>query len=71
LIALGGGLGVLAVKLVKRDAPARTQAAVAAAAPQPVAPAAAGGREPAASPASPPAAGPAGSSDLPAKSPPS
>ena len=31
LIALGGGLGVLAVKLVKRDAPARTQAAVAAA----------------------------------------
>ena len=31
LIALGGGLGVLAIKLVKRDAPARTQAAVAAA----------------------------------------
>ena len=31
LIAIGGGLGVLAVKLVKRDAPARTQAAVAAA----------------------------------------
>jgi H+/Cl- antiporter ClcA len=31
LIALGGGLGVLAVKLVKRDAPARTQAVVAAA----------------------------------------
>ena len=31
LIALGGGLGVLAVKLVKRDAPAQTQAAVAAA----------------------------------------
>src|ERR1700729_2784700 len=31
LIALGGGLGALAVKLVKRDAPARTQAAVAAA----------------------------------------
>ena len=31
LIALGGGLGVLAVRLVKRDAPARTQAAVAAA----------------------------------------
>ena len=31
LIALGGGLGVLAIKLVKRDAPARTQAALAAA----------------------------------------
>jgi H+/Cl- antiporter ClcA len=31
LIALGGGLGVIAVRLVKRDAPARTQAAVAAA----------------------------------------
>ncbi len=31
LIALGGGLGVMAIKLVKRDAPARTQAAVAAA----------------------------------------
>ena len=31
LIAIGGGLGVLAVRLVKRDAPARTQAAVAAA----------------------------------------
>jgi H+/Cl- antiporter ClcA len=31
LIALGGGLGVLAVRLVKRDAPARTQAVVAAA----------------------------------------
>jgi H+/Cl- antiporter ClcA len=31
LIALGGGLGALAVRLVKRDAPARTQAAVAAA----------------------------------------
>jgi H+/Cl- antiporter ClcA len=31
LIALGGGLGVLAIRLVKRDAPARTQAVVAAA----------------------------------------
>ena len=31
LIALGGGLGVLAVRLVKRDAPARDQAVVAAA----------------------------------------
>jgi H+/Cl- antiporter ClcA len=31
LIALGGGLGVVAVRLVKRDAPARTQAVVAAA----------------------------------------
>jgi H+/Cl- antiporter ClcA len=31
LIALGGGLGVIAVRLAKRDAPARTQAAVAAA----------------------------------------
>jgi H+/Cl- antiporter ClcA len=31
LIALGGGLGVLAVRLVKRDAPARTRAVVAAA----------------------------------------
>jgi len=31
LIAIGGGLGVLAVRLVKRDAPAQTQAAVAAA----------------------------------------
>ena len=31
LIALGGGLGVLAVRLVKRDAPARTSAVVAAA----------------------------------------
>jgi H+/Cl- antiporter ClcA len=31
LIALGGGLGVVAVRLVKRDAPARTQAAIAAA----------------------------------------
>ena len=31
LIAIGGGLGVLAIKLVKRDAPARTQAALAAA----------------------------------------
>jgi H+/Cl- antiporter ClcA len=31
LIALGGGLGVLAVRLVKRDAPARTQTVVAAA----------------------------------------
>jgi H+/Cl- antiporter ClcA len=31
LIALGGGLGVYAVRLVKRDAPARTQAVVAAA----------------------------------------
>jgi H+/Cl- antiporter ClcA len=31
LIALGGGLGVLAVRLVKRDAPARTKTVVAAA----------------------------------------
>ena len=31
LIALGGGLGVAAVRLAKRDAPARTQAVVAAA----------------------------------------
>ena len=31
LIALGGGLGVFAVRLVKRDTPARTQAVVAAA----------------------------------------
>ena len=31
LIAVGGGLGVLAVRLVKRDAPARTQAVVASA----------------------------------------
>jgi H+/Cl- antiporter ClcA len=31
MIALGGGLGVLAVRLVKRDAPARTQTVVAAA----------------------------------------
>lgn len=31
LIALGGGLGALAMRLVKRDAPARTQAVVAAA----------------------------------------
>ncbi len=31
MIALGGGLGVLAVRLVKRDTPARTQAVVAAA----------------------------------------
>ena len=31
LIALGGGLGVLAIRLVKRDSPARTQAVVAAA----------------------------------------
>src|SRR5580700_4023118 len=31
IIALGGGLGVLAVRLVKRDAPARTQTVVAAA----------------------------------------
>jgi len=31
LIALGGGFGVLAIRLVKRDAPARTQAVVAAA----------------------------------------
>ena len=31
LIALGGGLGVVAVRLVKRDAPARTQTVVAAA----------------------------------------
>lgn len=31
VIALGGGLGVLAVRLVKRDAPARTQTVVAAA----------------------------------------
>jgi chloride channel protein, CIC family len=31
LIAIGGGLGVLAVRLVKRDAPARTSAVVAAA----------------------------------------
>jgi H+/Cl- antiporter ClcA len=31
LIALGGGLGVVAVRLVKRDAPARTQAVLAAA----------------------------------------
>ena len=31
LIALGGGLGVLAVRLVKRDAPARTSTVVAAA----------------------------------------
>jgi chloride channel protein, CIC family len=31
LIALGGGLGVLAVRLVRRDAPARTSAVVAAA----------------------------------------
>jgi H+/Cl- antiporter ClcA len=31
LIALGGGLGVIAVRLVKRDAPARTQTVVAAA----------------------------------------
>jgi H+/Cl- antiporter ClcA len=31
VIALGGGLGVLAVRLVKRDTPARTQAVVAAA----------------------------------------
>jgi H+/Cl- antiporter ClcA len=31
LIALGGGLGVLAIRLVRRDAPARTQAVVAAA----------------------------------------
>jgi H+/Cl- antiporter ClcA len=31
LIALGGGLGVLAVRLAKRDAPARTNAVVAAA----------------------------------------
>jgi H+/Cl- antiporter ClcA len=31
LIALGGGLGVVAVRLIKRDAPARTQAVVAAA----------------------------------------
>ncbi|MGP7996593.1 MAG: chloride channel protein [Streptosporangiaceae bacterium] len=31
LIALGGGLGVLAVRLVKREAPARTQTVVAAA----------------------------------------
>ena len=31
LIAIGGGLGVIAVRLVKRDAPARTQTVVAAA----------------------------------------
>ncbi len=31
LVALGGGLGVVAVRLVKRDAPARTQTVVAAA----------------------------------------
>jgi H+/Cl- antiporter ClcA len=31
VIALGGGLGVLAVRLVKRDTPARTQTVVAAA----------------------------------------
>jgi H+/Cl- antiporter ClcA len=31
LIALGGGLGVLAIRLVKRDAPAKTAAALAAA----------------------------------------
>ena len=31
LIALGGGLGVVAVRLAKRDAPARTQTVVAAA----------------------------------------
>jgi H+/Cl- antiporter ClcA len=31
LIALGGGLGVIAVRLLKRDAPARTQTVVAAA----------------------------------------
>ncbi|HWG61296.1 MAG TPA: chloride channel protein [Streptosporangiaceae bacterium] len=31
LIALGGGLGVAAVRLIKRDAPARTQAVVASA----------------------------------------
>ncbi|MGX7680618.1 chloride channel protein [Jatrophihabitans sp. DSM 45814] len=31
LIALGGGLGALAIRLIKRDAPARTQAVVAAA----------------------------------------
>jgi H+/Cl- antiporter ClcA len=31
LIAIGGGLGILAVRLVKRDAPARTSAVVAAA----------------------------------------
>ena len=31
LIALGGGLGVIAVRLAKRDAPARTQTVVAAA----------------------------------------
>jgi H+/Cl- antiporter ClcA len=31
LIALGGGLGVFAIRLVKRDTPARTQAVVAAA----------------------------------------
>ena len=31
LIALGGGLGALAIRLVKRDAPARTQTVVAAA----------------------------------------
>jgi H+/Cl- antiporter ClcA len=31
LIAIGGGLGVIAVRLVKRDAPARTSAVVAAA----------------------------------------
>ncbi|HTP15701.1 MAG TPA: chloride channel protein [Streptosporangiaceae bacterium] len=31
LIALGGGLGVLAIRLLKRDSPARTQAVVAAA----------------------------------------
>src|ERR1035437_4790954 len=31
LIALGGGLGVVAIRLVKRDTPARTQAVVAAA----------------------------------------
>jgi H+/Cl- antiporter ClcA len=31
MVALGGGLGVLAVRLVKRDTPARTQAVVAAA----------------------------------------
>jgi H+/Cl- antiporter ClcA len=31
LIALGGGLGALAIRLVKRDAPARTQAVVAGA----------------------------------------
>ena len=31
LIAIGGGLGVIAVRLVRKDAPARTQTVVAAA----------------------------------------